>query len=151
MVSVSVRYFFYQAIAEKIKTWPLRFPTKETHIWRRHSSTGQSCYSMTSKRSIDWFLQSSSGMKFFQPRVHLTNQKLSRARLVSVRQTSQIALFPFVCSFCLVRAFSFQGHTKTLYRKDQYATSGGCSSQPTLLIKRAVFRHCRNDKEAGLC
>ena len=29
MVSVSVRYLFYQAMDEKIKTWTLRFPAKE--------------------------------------------------------------------------------------------------------------------------
>ena len=29
MVSVSVCYFFYQPIDEKIKTWPLCFPAKE--------------------------------------------------------------------------------------------------------------------------
>ena len=29
MVSVSVRYFFYQPMDEKIKTWPLGFPAKE--------------------------------------------------------------------------------------------------------------------------
>ena len=29
MVSVSVRYLFYQPIGEKIKTWRLRFPAKE--------------------------------------------------------------------------------------------------------------------------
>ena len=81
------------------------FPPKKTLIWRRHCSIGQSCCSMTSKRSIDWFLESSSGMKFF-----LTIQK-PRA-FVSVRQTNQIALFPFVCCFCFVRASSFQGHTK---------------------------------------
>ena len=45
----------------------------------------------------------------FQPSVRLTNQK-PRA-FVSVRQTNQIALFPFVCCFCFVLAFSFQGHT----------------------------------------
>ena len=28
-VSVSVRYFFYQLMDEKIKTWPVRFPAKE--------------------------------------------------------------------------------------------------------------------------
>ena len=86
------------------------FPPKKTLIWRRHCSIGQSCCSMTSKRSIDWFLESSSGMKFLYPSVRLTNQK-PRA-FVSVRQTNQIALFSFVCCFCLVRAFSFQGHTK---------------------------------------
>ena len=29
MVSVSVQYLFYQPMDEKIKTWTLRFPTKE--------------------------------------------------------------------------------------------------------------------------
>ena len=33
-------------------------------------------------------------------------------RVVSFRSTNQIALFPFVCCFCFIRAFSFQGHTK---------------------------------------
>ena len=89
-----------------IKTWPLRFPAKETLIWRRHCSIDQSCCSMTSKQ----FLESSSLMKFVYPSVRLANQK--PGAFVSVRYTNQIALFPFVCCFCFVRAFSFQGHTK---------------------------------------
>ena len=61
---------------------------------------------MTSKQ----FLESSSGMKFVYPSVRLANQK--PGAFVSVRYTNQIALFPLVCCFCFVRAFSFQGHTK---------------------------------------
>ena len=61
---------------------------------------------MTSKT----FLESSSGMKFVYPRVRLANQ--NSGSFVSVSYTNQIALFPFVCCFCFVRAFSFQGHTK---------------------------------------
>ena len=76
------------------------FPLKKTLISK----------SEVSKRSIHCFLESSSGMNFFQPSVRLTNQK-PRA-FVSVRQTNQIAVFPFVCCFCFVCAFSFQGHTK---------------------------------------
>ena len=106
MVSVSVRSLFHQPMDEKIKTWPLRFPAKETLIWRRHCLIGQSCCSMTSKK----FLESSSGMKFVYPRVRLANQ--NPGAFVSVSYTNQIALFPFVCCFCFVRAFSFQGHTK---------------------------------------
>ena len=41
------------------------FPPKKTLIWRRHCSIGQSCCSMTSKRSIDWFLESSRAWSFF--------------------------------------------------------------------------------------
>ena len=51
------------------------FPPMKTLIWRRHCSISQSCCSMTSKRSIDWFLESSSGIEFFRPSVRLTNQK----------------------------------------------------------------------------
>ena len=105
-VSVSVRSLFHQPMDEKIKTWPLCFPAKETLIWRRHCSIGQSCCTMTSKK----FLESSSGMKFVYPRVRLANQ--NPGAFVSVSYTNQIALFPFVCCFCFVRAFSFQGHTK---------------------------------------
>ena len=82
------------------------FPPKKTLIWRRHCSIDQSCCSMTSKQ----FLESSSGMKFVYPSVRLANQKPSA--FVSVSYTKQIALFPFVCCFCFVRAFSFQGQTK---------------------------------------
>ena len=110
-ISVSVRSLFHQPMDEKIKTWPLRFPAKETLIWRRHCSIGQSCCSMTSKK----FLESSSGMKFVYPSVRLANQ--NPGAFVSVSYTNQIALFPFVCCFCFVRAFSFQGHTKIALRK----------------------------------
>ena len=82
------------------------FPPKKTLIWRRHCSIDQSCCSMTSKQS----LESSPGMKFVYPSVRVANQ--NPGAFVSVRYTNQIALFPFVCCFCLVRAFSFQGHTK---------------------------------------
>ena len=73
------------------------FPPKKTLIWRRHCLIGQSCCSMKSNWSIDWFLESSFGMKFFQPSVHLTNWK--PCTFVSIQQTYQIALFPFVLCF----------------------------------------------------
>ena len=60
-------------------------------------------------------------MKFVSPRVRLANQ--NPGAFVSVSYTNQIALFPFVCCFCFVRAFSFQGHTKialisVIYKKE---------------------------------
>ena len=100
MVSVSVRYLFYQPMDEKIKHGLFVFPLKKTLIWKSEES----------KRTIHCFLKSSSGMNFFQPSVRLTNQK--PRPFVSVRQTNQIAVFPFVCCFSFVCAFSFQGHTK---------------------------------------
>ena len=41
------------------------FPPKKTLIWRRHCSIGHLCCSMTSKRSVDWFLESSQAWSFF--------------------------------------------------------------------------------------
>ena len=91
---------------ERTKHGLFVFPPKKTLIWRRHCSIDQSCCSMTSKQ----FLESSSGMKFVYLSVRSANQK--PGAFVSVRYTNQIALFPFVCCFCFVRAFSFQGHAK---------------------------------------
>ena len=75
------------------------------------------------------FLESSSGMKFVYPSVRLANQK--PGAFVSISYTNQIALFPFVCCFCFVRAFSFQGQTKIalLYfrvKAEQYFVSLSC-------------------------
>ena len=91
---------------ERTKHGLFVFPPKKTLIWRRHCSTDQSCCSMTSKQ----FLESSSGMKFVYPSVRLANQK--PGAFVSVRYTNQIALFPFVCCFCFVRAFHFKVHSR---------------------------------------
>ena len=110
MVSVSVRYLFHKPMDEQIKTWTLRFPAKENPNMEKASFDWPIVlpydvkvrYRLTSRKFF--------GHEVFQPSVRLTNQN-PRA-FISVRQTNQIALFPFVCCFCFVRAFSFQGHTK---------------------------------------
>ena len=53
-----------------------------------------------------------SCMTLFHPSVRLTNQKPRTFVYIRPINQSQMALFPFVCCFCFVRAFSFQGHTK---------------------------------------
>ena len=73
MVSVSVRYLFYQPMDEKIKTWTLRFPAKENPNME--------------KALFDWPILLQYDVKakyrFFHLSVRLTNQK-PRA-FVSVR------------------------------------------------------------------
>ena len=81
------------------------FPPKKTLIWRRHCSIDQSCCSMTSKR----FLESSSGMKFFQPSVLLTNQRCVCSR--SINQSNRFISARLLFLFCS-RVFILQGHTK---------------------------------------
>ena len=111
MFSVSVRYLLYQPMDEKIKTWPLRFPAKKTLVGRKHCSIGQSCCSMTSKRSIYAFLRV-LGHEIFSPERRLTNQKPRAFNMYPFNKTIKSFYF---CSFAVsvfVRAFSFQGHTK---------------------------------------
>ena len=79
IVSVSGFICFISQWMKRTKHGLFVFPPKKTLIWRRHCAIDQSCCSMTSKR----FLESSSSMKFFQPRVRLTNQK--PGAFVSVR------------------------------------------------------------------
>ena len=126
LTSVSVRYLSYQPMDEEIKTWLLRFPAKETLIWRRHSSIGQSCCSMTSKRSIGWFLESSRDWSFFHPSVRFNQPKVTRvctnqiavstrllflfcSRVFISRSyencSNKLHCFPFIC-VCLIRLFS---------------------------------------------
>ena len=99
---------------EKIKTWTLRFPAKENPDMEKALFNWPIVLQYDVKAKYRLISRKFSGMKFFQPSVRLTNQK-PRA-FVSVRQTNQIAVFPFVCCFCFVCAFSFQGHTKIALR-----------------------------------
>ena len=113
MVSVSVRYLFYQPMDEKIKTWPLVFPPKKTLIWRRHCSIGQSCCGMRSKRSIDWFLESSLAWSFFN-RAFALKQNKSYARLYPFDEPiKSLYLRSFVVSVLFAR-FHFKVIRKSL-------------------------------------
>ena len=108
MVSLSVRYLFISQWMKRSKHGLFVFPPKKTLIWRRHCSIGQSCCSMTSKQSIDWFLESSWARSFFHPSVRLTSQ---RPRLYPFDKPVKSLYF---CPFVVIRAFScpFQRHTK---------------------------------------
>ena len=65
MVSVSGRCLFYQQMDEKIKTWKFIFPSKENPYMEKALFDWPTCRSMTSKRSIDWFLGISRAWSFF--------------------------------------------------------------------------------------
>ena len=96
----------YQPMDEKIKTWTLCFPTKENRNME--------------KLLLDWPIVLQNDVKvisrkFFVHEVFSAKRSVNqpkRCTFVSVRQTNQITLFPFVCCFCFVRTFSLQGHTK---------------------------------------
>jgi len=107
MVSVSVRYLFYQPMDEKIKTWLFVFPPKKTVIWRRHCSIGQSCCSMTSKRSINWFLEI---------KVLASPIKITRVCIRSITQSNRsisVRLLFLFCS-CVFISRSYENRSKDL-------------------------------------
>ena len=100
MVSVNVRYLFYQPMDEKIKTWPLRFPAKENPNMEKALFDWPIVFQYDVKAKYRLISRKLSGMKLFHPRVRLTNQK--PCAFVPVRWTNQIALFPFVSCFCFI-------------------------------------------------
>ena len=91
------------------------FPPKKTLIWRRHCSIGQSCSSMTSKRSIGWFLESSPAWSFLFTRVFAYPTK-RHARLCPFDKPIKSLYFrPFVVSVLFAR-FHFKVIRKSFYQ-----------------------------------
>ena len=64
MVSVSVRYLFYQPMAEKIKTWPVRFPAKENPNMEKALFDWPMVLQFDVKAKYRLILRKFSGMKF---------------------------------------------------------------------------------------
>ena len=75
MVSVSVRYLFYQAMDEKIKIWPFRFPAKENPNMEKVLFDWPIVLQYDIKARYRLISRKFSGMKIFHPSVRLTNQK----------------------------------------------------------------------------
>ena len=75
MVSVSVRYLFYQPMDEKIKTWLLRFPAKENPNMEKALFDWPIVLQYDVKTKYRLISRKFSGVKFFHPNVRLTNQK----------------------------------------------------------------------------
>ena len=86
-------------------------PPKKTLIWRRHCLIGQSPCSMTSKRSIELFLESSWDEVFSPER--LPNQP--KATCVCVRSINQSNFRSCFVSVSLFALFCFKVMRKSLY------------------------------------
>ena len=150
MVSVC-SLFVLQPMDEKIKTRSLRFPAKENLNMEKALFDWPIVLQYDVKAKFDWFLESSSGMKSFQPSVRLTNQN-PRA-FVFVRQTNQIVPFLLVCCFwdCFVRAFLFQGHTKmALYVPQLFLTGIVIGDAPVRSLLANFFFHVPNNSPTSL-
>ena len=78
MVSVSVRYLFYQPMNEKIKTRTLRFPAKESPNMEKALFDEPIVLQYDFKANYRLISRKFSSMKFFQPSVRLTDQTPAR-------------------------------------------------------------------------
>ena len=111
MVSVSVRYLFYQPMDEKIKTWTLRFPAKENPNME--------------KALFDWpivlqydvkaryrLISSYSGMKFFT-RCSLNQPKATRVCIRSINQSNRSISVRLLFLFCsrVFMSRSYEDHS----------------------------------------
>ena len=78
------------------------FPPKKTLIWKTlKCSIGQSCCSMTSKWSIDCFLESSRAWSFFTRYERSLNQpKATRVCIPSINQSNRSIFVRLLFLFC---------------------------------------------------
>ena len=83
MVSVSVRYLFYQPMDEKMKTWTLRFPARENRNMEKTLFDWPMVLQYDVKANYRLISRKFSGLTFFHRSVRLTNQK--PCAFVSVR------------------------------------------------------------------
>ena len=92
------------------------FPPKKTPTWRRYCSIGQTCCSMTLKRSIGWYRQSSSGHEVFSPESSLNRPKATRVCIRLINQSKRSISVYLLFLFCL-RVFisrSYENRSITL-------------------------------------
>ena len=126
MVSVSVRYLFYQPMGEKIKTWTLRFPAKE------NPDTGKALF--------DWKVL---GHDVFSPGRSFNQPKATRVCIRSINQSNRSIsvrlLFLFCSRFFISRSWenrSNLGHAglssslSGLFRKSSPQSSHRSKSPP---------------------
>ena len=75
MVLLSVRYFFYQLMDKKIKTWTLRFPAKENPNIEKALFDWPIVLQYDVKVKYILICRKFSGMKFFSPERSLNRRK----------------------------------------------------------------------------
>ena len=89
MVSVIVCYLFYQPIDEKIKTWPLSFPTKENPNMEKALFDWPVVLQYDVKAKYRLISRKFSGMKFFSPERSLNQPKATRICIRSINQSNR--------------------------------------------------------------
>ena len=109
MVSISVRYLFYQPMDEKIKTWPLRFPTKENFNMEKALFDWPMVLQYNVKARYRLISRKFFAHEVFSPERLLNQPKATRVCIRSINQSNR--------SISFRSRVSFQGHTKIALTK----------------------------------
>ena len=88
MVSVSVRYLFYQPMDEKTKTWPLRFSAKENANMEKALFDWPVVLQFDVKAKYRLISRKFLGMTFFSPERSLNQPKATRVCIHSINQSN---------------------------------------------------------------
>ena len=101
MVSVSVRYLFYQPMDEKIKTWPLRFPAKENPNMEKALFDWPIVLQYDVKAKYRLISREFFGHEVFSPERSLKQPKATRVCIRSINQSNRSISVRLLFLFCL--------------------------------------------------
>ena len=119
MVSVSVRYLFYQPMNEKIKTWTLRFPAKENPNMENALFDWPIVLQDDVKARYRLISIKFFGHEAFSPESSLNQPKATRVCIRSTRQSNRCISVRFLFLFCS-RVFilrSYENHSNSVLKQ----------------------------------
>ena len=100
MVSVSVRYLFYQPMDEKIKTWTLRFPAKENPHMEKALFDWPIVLQYDVKANCRLISRKFFGHEVFSAESSLNHPKATRVCISSINQSARSISVRFLLLFC---------------------------------------------------
>ena len=100
MVSVSVRYLFYQPMDEKIKTWTLRFPAKENPHMEKALFDWPIVLQYDVKANCRLISRKFFGHEVFSAESSLNHPKDTRVCIRSISQSARSISVRFLLLFC---------------------------------------------------
>ena len=100
MVSVSVRYLFYQPMDEKIKTWPLRFPAKVNPNMKKSLFDWPIVLRYDVKAKYRLISRKFFGHEVFSPERSLNQRKATRVCIRSINQSNRSISVRLLFLFC---------------------------------------------------
>ena len=120
MLSVSIRYLFYQPMDENIRPWPLRFSAQENPNMEKALFDWPIVLQYNVKAKYRLISRKFFGHKVFSPERSLNQPKATRVCIRSINQSNRCIsvrlLFPF-CSRVFIST-SYENRSKRFHVKE---------------------------------